>query len=173
MACSLPGSSVHGILQAIILEWVAMPSSRASSRPRDRTCIFFIEGGLFTNEIPRPRTCGTTGFSAPLTPQEDHTHHSLTLVPSYGNWAEGSSLWHAQRLKWPGCSAGGVPGRHRPSTHVWLARSYHGPVTVKSSAPSSAELPLAGLGSSVAPDFSSGRLSVQLSIIQIHMKMSM
>ena len=35
--CSPPGSSVHGILQARILEWVAMPSSRGSSRPRDRT----------------------------------------------------------------------------------------------------------------------------------------
>ena len=33
MDCSLPGSSVHGILQARILEWVAMPSSRGSSYP--------------------------------------------------------------------------------------------------------------------------------------------
>ena len=33
MNCSLPGSSIHGILQARILEWVAMPSSRGSSRP--------------------------------------------------------------------------------------------------------------------------------------------
>ena len=37
MDCSLPGSSVHLILQARILEWVAMPSSRGSSWPRDRT----------------------------------------------------------------------------------------------------------------------------------------
>ena len=35
MDCSLPGSSVHGILQVRILETVAMPSSRGSSRPRD------------------------------------------------------------------------------------------------------------------------------------------
>ena len=35
MDCSPPGSSAHGILQARILEWVAMPSSRGSSRPRD------------------------------------------------------------------------------------------------------------------------------------------
>ena len=34
--CSPPGFSVHGILQARILEWVAMPSSRGSSRPRDQ-----------------------------------------------------------------------------------------------------------------------------------------
>ena len=35
MNCSTPGSSVHGILQARILQWVAMPSSRGSSQPRD------------------------------------------------------------------------------------------------------------------------------------------
>ena len=34
---SLPGSSIHRILQAIILEWVAMPASRGSSQPRDQT----------------------------------------------------------------------------------------------------------------------------------------
>ena len=37
MDCSPPGSSVHGILQARRLEWVAISFSRASSRPRDRT----------------------------------------------------------------------------------------------------------------------------------------
>ena len=37
--CSPPGSSVHGILQAKILEWVAMPFSKVSSQPRDQTCI--------------------------------------------------------------------------------------------------------------------------------------
>ena len=37
MDCSPPGSSVHGILWARILEWVAMPSFRVSSRPRDQT----------------------------------------------------------------------------------------------------------------------------------------
>ena len=35
--CSPPGSSIHGILQARILEWVAISFSRGSSRPRDRT----------------------------------------------------------------------------------------------------------------------------------------
>ena len=37
MDCSPPDSSVHGILQARTLEWVAMPSSRGSSQPRDQT----------------------------------------------------------------------------------------------------------------------------------------
>ena len=39
MGCSLPGSSVHGILQGGILEWVAISSSRGSSWPRDQTQI--------------------------------------------------------------------------------------------------------------------------------------
>ena len=48
MDCSPPGSSVHGILQARILEWVAMPSSRGSSQPGDRTQFSCIAGGFFT-----------------------------------------------------------------------------------------------------------------------------
>ena len=41
MDCSLPGS-VHGISQARILEWVAISSSRGSSRPRDQTCVSWV-----------------------------------------------------------------------------------------------------------------------------------
>ena len=37
--CSPPGSSVHGMLQARILDWVAISSSRGSSEPKNRTCI--------------------------------------------------------------------------------------------------------------------------------------
>ena len=44
---SLPGSSVHGILQATILEWVAISSCRGSSQPRDRTCISYIGRWVF------------------------------------------------------------------------------------------------------------------------------
>ena len=40
--CSPPGSSVHGILQARILEWVAVSPSRRSSQPRDRTRISYL-----------------------------------------------------------------------------------------------------------------------------------
>ena len=46
--CSPPGSSVHGILQARLLEWVAVPFSRGSSRPRDRTQVSRIAGRFFT-----------------------------------------------------------------------------------------------------------------------------
>ena len=46
--CSLPGSSVHEILQARILEWVASLFSRGSSQPRDQTRVSHITGRLFT-----------------------------------------------------------------------------------------------------------------------------
>ena len=41
MNCRLPGSSVLGILQARILEWFVMPSSRGSPQPRDQSCISY------------------------------------------------------------------------------------------------------------------------------------
>ena len=47
MGCSPPGSSVHGILPARILEWVAVSFSRGSSRPRDRTQVSRIVGRCF------------------------------------------------------------------------------------------------------------------------------
>ena len=42
--CSLPGSSIHGIFQAIVLEWVAISCSRGSSWPRDQTQVSCIAG---------------------------------------------------------------------------------------------------------------------------------
>ena len=47
VGCSLPGSSLHGILQARILEWVAISYSRGSSRPRDRIQVSRIAGRRF------------------------------------------------------------------------------------------------------------------------------
>ena len=61
--------SVHGLLQAGILEWVAMPSSRRSSQPRDRTCVSYVSigrlvlyhlchlGGPFMSQTPRQLYC--------------------------------------------------------------------------------------------------------------------
>ena len=57
MDCSLPGSSVRGILLARILEWVSVPSSRGSSRPRDQThvslCLPALVGRFFTTSMRR------------------------------------------------------------------------------------------------------------------------
>ena len=52
---SLPGSSVHGVLQTRILEWVVTPSSRGSSRPRDSThvsCLLYWQGSFLPLEPP-------------------------------------------------------------------------------------------------------------------------
>ena len=48
MDCSLPGSSVHGIFQAIVLEWIAISFSRGSSQPRDWTLVSRIIDRCFT-----------------------------------------------------------------------------------------------------------------------------
>ena len=55
MDCSLLGSSVYGIFQARILEWIAISFSRGSSQPRDRmciSCISCIAGRFFAAETP-------------------------------------------------------------------------------------------------------------------------
>ena len=54
MVCSPPGSSVRGILQARILEWVAMSSFRGSSPPRDWICAPFVSciAGRFFTTVP-------------------------------------------------------------------------------------------------------------------------
>ena len=48
MDCSLSGSSVHGIFQARVLEWIAISFSRGSSQPRNRTWVSHIAGRRFT-----------------------------------------------------------------------------------------------------------------------------
>ena len=68
MDSSPPGSSVHGLFQARILEWVAMSSSRGSSWPRNRTricCVSCIAGTFFTHwgtwEAPAKDIAGLLG----------------------------------------------------------------------------------------------------------------
>ena len=53
MDCSLPGFSVHGILQARIVEWVPYPFSRASSQSRNQTRLSCIAGRFFTSWATR------------------------------------------------------------------------------------------------------------------------
>ena len=54
---SPPSSSVHGLFQASILEWVAIPFSRRSSPPRDRTCISCIASRFLTIWATREAQC--------------------------------------------------------------------------------------------------------------------
>ena len=56
MDCSLPCSSVHGILQARILEWVAIPFSKGPSQPRDQTQVSFIAHRFFAVWATREQT---------------------------------------------------------------------------------------------------------------------
>ena len=85
MDCNLLGSSVHGIFQARILEWVAISFSRQSSQPRGWTHVFCISyiGRLI------PYNCTTSkGFYSLLFPQiesiicETKKHHLLTICLS-------------------------------------------------------------------------------------------
>ena len=57
MHCSLPGSSIHGIFQARILEWVAISFSKGSCRPRDQTCASRIASRLLTIWASRESLC--------------------------------------------------------------------------------------------------------------------
>ena len=76
MDCSLPGSSVHGILQARVLEWVAISFSRASSRPRDQTQVSLIGGRRFTMLT----TLQNTPKSATLNLQKNPDRKVLFIV---------------------------------------------------------------------------------------------
>ena len=66
--CSLPGSSVHGILQGRILEWVAIPFSRGSSQTRDQTEVSCTAGGFFTTWLTSQTTVAplATSLTCPL-----------------------------------------------------------------------------------------------------------
>ena len=77
MGCSLPGSSVHGIFQARVLEWVAISFSRGSSRPRDWTQVSCIAGRRFTiwatweappATPPNPRSASYWIWTPPIWP---------------------------------------------------------------------------------------------------------
>ena len=64
MDCSPPGSSVHGILQARILKWVAIPSSKGSSQSRDWTQVSLITSGFLPSEpLGKPRNTGVGSLS--------------------------------------------------------------------------------------------------------------
>ena len=75
MDCSLPGSSVHGIFQAIVLEWIVISFSRGSSHPRDWTCISYfscIASGFFTTN---------TTWETLLPPKKQFFPLGLLLLP--------------------------------------------------------------------------------------------
>ena len=59
--CNPPDTSVHGILQARILEWVAIPFCRGSSWPRDRTRPPVLQADSLPSELPGKQLCDSSG----------------------------------------------------------------------------------------------------------------
>ena len=66
--CSLPGFSIHGILQARILQWVAISFSRGSSPPRDQIHFSCTAGIFFTTEPPRKSNIAVMDVKSVLPP---------------------------------------------------------------------------------------------------------
>ena len=91
MDCGPQGSSVHRILQARILEWVAISFSRGSSRPRNQTRVSCIAGRFFSiwatrEESNLPETCSTKGHNDLLPHcQFQSTLKSLFYLSSWPN----------------------------------------------------------------------------------------
>ena len=68
VVCSrLRGSSVPGIFQARILEWVVIPFSSGSSQPSDLTCVSYIAGGFIISEPPEKPVCVCTCLNLKMT----------------------------------------------------------------------------------------------------------
>ena len=84
--CSLPGSSVHEILHARILEWVAISFSRESSRSRDWTLVFLIEGRRCIIWATREAKNSRTEFIFYLTGRVDGEHLLTSFSFSKGMW---------------------------------------------------------------------------------------
>ena len=85
--CDPIDSSVHGILQAGILEWIAMPSSRGSSGPRNRTCVSYVLHWLFLLPVSlRPDQPPLPPSALPLTGDwQLCSHPHWGLRPLAGN----------------------------------------------------------------------------------------
>ena len=135
---SPPGSAVHGILQARILEWVALPSSRRSSQPRNWTHITFgycIAGEFFTAEPLRKPCliCNMVEISIPWGRLWSSDQVLCVRVPCklQGLCAFWQPTWSALLarpvyvreallwvLDWPGCAA--PPVQLLPSCHLLL-----------------------------------------------------
>ena len=77
------GSSVHGILQARILDWVAMPSSRGSSQPRDQTQVSCVSCS------GRRILCYWVARGSPITLLQNVERLERALNPWWDQWGEG------------------------------------------------------------------------------------
>ena len=90
MDCSLPGSSVHRLLQVRILEWVAMPSSRGSSQLKDQTmcttCNLHWQAGSLPLAPPGKPMLKWVSYPAP-------SHHEMRCPIKARRWYSYYFLW--------------------------------------------------------------------------------
>ena len=109
MDCSPPGSSVPAILQVRILEWVALPSSKASSWPGDRTGISCSAGGVFAAEPPGKPPC----------------EHCRVKQTRSGNllYSIGSSAQCSVMTQTGGMPGGGTPKKEGMYVSLWPIRA--------------------------------------------------
>ena len=119
MDCSLPGSSVHGILQARILEWVAIHFSWRSSQPKDRNWVSCISGRFFTIWATREAWMLHCRYSNQK--ETSRSQNQLPLLqkgklrPTEGQWFSQDnsvSRWPSSAQKFDSLS----PGRTFPNT---------------------------------------------------------
>ena len=102
--CSPPSSSVCGILQPRVLEWVAISLSRGSSRPRDRNCVSYVSciaGFLTTEPLGKPYK-NQTDIRSQI-PEVKVSQLCLTLYDPMDCSQQGSSvheILHARILEW-------------------------------------------------------------------------
>ena len=102
--CSPPGSSVHGIFQARILEWVAISSSRESSPPRDRThvsCVSCIADGFFTHWVigEAPLTV-RSNFVSMIHPSSYQLRHLCSWKESSQEYGKQASCGRVSIIIW-------------------------------------------------------------------------
>ena len=111
--CDPMDYGVHGILQAIILEWIAFFFSRRSPQPRDWTQVFHIAGGFFTSWVPRETQeywSGYQSFLQQIFPPRNQTRVSCIGGGFFTNWAIREACywwlflncyrtWHSNRHK--------------------------------------------------------------------------
>ena len=100
MDCSPPGSSVHGIHQAGILEWVAIPFSRGSSQPRDQTPVSLHQGQILYHLSHHIRAHAEHVFREGVC---EAVEHSAWVFPSFTRLEVGWVLKLTPVLSCPSC----------------------------------------------------------------------
>ena len=124
LCCSTPGSSVHGIFQARILDLVAISSSRGSSPPRDQSrvsCVFYP--GRWVNSLLQASPMEKAMAPTPvLSPAKSQGQRSLVGCSAWGRTSR-------TRLKWLAAAAAAPPGKpiyvHTHTLIVWVFIRMH------------------------------------------------